>query len=88
MAHEWDEIPEGWSNAEADMFFDVAGDLNPDDGMLQAVYHAAFFDTETGFSPSEREAIRDFIADYVFQEYGVDFYEDLWDWEAWRELYE
>lgn len=35
----------------------------------------------------ERMAIYDQFAEYVWEAYGIDF-EEIWDWEAFREWYE
>jgi hypothetical protein len=56
-----------------------------DDTTAKALYHEAFF-APGDWDPSQLQAIREDLRDYLMNEYGFDFDAEF-DWEAWREAY-
>lgn len=88
--NEWDELPPDWSEREADVFWGMADQLDPDDNMLQVLYHNAYFvegqPADGGFWGDERAAVREALAEYIYEQYGF-LFEEIHDWEAWREAY-
>jgi hypothetical protein len=54
------------------------------DSMLQSMFDLAFFDQDA--SHDIRENARDWVDEYLADEYGFDF-DEWFDWEAWREAY-
>lgn len=75
----------GWSGRETDMWerFNAYGIT--DDPVAQALFHEGFYNPGT-HEGVDKLAIRDTLADYLRDEYGLDF-DDVFDWEAWREMY-
>jgi hypothetical protein len=54
------------------------------DSMLQSMFDLAFFDQDA--SHDIRENARDWVDEYLADEYGFDF-DDWFDWDAWRDAY-
>jgi hypothetical protein len=80
------DLPDDWYSAETSMYVDMLGGdphLVGDDS-LQMLFHEALFDME--LSPDNRDIIYNELVDYLYTEYGVDF-DDVFDWEAYREWY-
>lgn len=76
----------GWSSIEERLFEDI-GSRNAnifDDDLLQAAFDIGWFDMNV--SSDYREAAREFVYEWLDQEYGIDF-DDVFDWDAWREAY-
>lgn len=81
----WDFLPNNWSETEKDLWQDAFESVGAfDDRYAQTLFNAGYF--ETDYSSDERSAIRDRLSEYLMDEYGVDF-DDVFDWEAWREAY-
>lgn len=81
---EWEDR-EDWSAIENDLFERMAHDTDAlNDPQLQNMFDLGWFDNEV--SPEIREHARDWVADYVYDEYGFDF-DEYFDWDAWREAY-
>jgi hypothetical protein len=72
-----------WSATE-DLLWNDAFGSQFNDQTAQALYHAAYFDQD--YSTDERVQIRQAFADYLADEYDIDF-DDVFDWETWRESY-
>jgi hypothetical protein len=84
MAHEWAEGRD-WSDFEMDMYERMAHDTDAlDDPMMQSMFDLAYFDQDV--SHDIRENAREWLDEYIADEYGFDF-DDWFDWEAWREAY-
>lgn len=62
--------------ANADVFYDPTA---------QALFHEAYFNPG-GWESDQLAAIRDNLHDYLQEEYGIDF-DEVFDWDAWREAY-
>lgn len=82
---DWDFLPNDWSNSERDMWQDAFEPIGAfDDRVAQALFNEGYFNFD--IDSSDRMAIREALDDYMMSEYGVDFNE-IFDWEAWREAY-
>lgn len=55
------------------------------DQNAQLLFHESLFNFQD-WTDAQREAIGDMMNDYFMDEYGIDF-EDMFDWEAYREWY-
>lgn len=79
-------VPDSWYTAEADMFFTMAGGDNDvlNDEHLQLLFDVAYF--TDGINPDERHDAREALAEYLAEEYDIDF-DAAFDWEAYREWY-
>jgi hypothetical protein len=80
------EMPDHWYHDETSMFVDMLGGdphLVGDDS-LQLLFHEALFDME--LDPDTRDNIYNTLVEYMWDEYGIDF-DDVFDWEAYREWY-
>lgn len=80
------EIPDSWYSAETAMYLDMVGGdplLAADQG-LQTLYHNALFGDLSG---EQQQEIYFMLVEYMRDEYGLDF-EDVFDWEAFKEWYE
>lgn len=73
-----------FSSAEDALWFDAFGE-GFEDSHAQALYHAAYFEME--YSGDALQAIRDELKDYLQEYYDIDF-DEVFDWEAWREAYD
>lgn len=67
----WHETTKDYPEAYADVY-------------AQNMFHEAFFDFE--FENHEREAMHEILEDYFWEEYELDF-DELFDWEGYREWY-
>jgi hypothetical protein len=84
MEHEWAEGRD-WSEFEMTLYESMAHDTDAlNDGMLQSMFDLAYFDQDV--SHDVRENAREWLDEYLADEYGFDF-DDWFDWEAWREAY-
>lgn len=82
------EAPDHWDDSEAEMFQDLV-DANPqiaDNDTVELYFHTAYFDTDTGLTQAELDVVRDELHDYLYEEYGIEW-DDVFDWEAFREWY-
>lgn len=80
-------VPDSWYTSEADMFFNMAGgdgDMLNDES-LQLLFDTAYF--EDGLTPEERHDAREALAEYLAEEYDIDF-DTAFDWEAYRDHYD
>lgn len=57
-----------------------------DDPVAQTLFNEAYF-SPGSWDSDQISAIRDELANYLMDEYGVDF-DAVFDWEEWREAYE
>lgn len=87
----WDDdydLPKKWGPAERDIFRDMVRDI-PEaarhDTMLMALFDYALFDNS--LSPSDKDIVYFALHDLLQDDYGVDF-DDIFDWEAYREWYD
>jgi len=81
----FDFLPDNWSSWEKDLWTDAFEPIGAfDDRVAQALFNEAYFNFD--ISTPERVAIRETLDDYMMREYGVDF-DDIFDWQAWREAY-
>jgi hypothetical protein len=84
MEHEWAEGRD-WSEFEMNLYERMAHDTDAlNDSMLQSMFDLAFFDQDA--SHDIRENARDWVDEYLADEYGFDF-DDWFDWDAWRDAY-
>jgi hypothetical protein len=84
MEHEWAEGRD-WSEFEMNLYESMAHDTDAlNDSMLQSMFDLAFFDQDA--SHDIRENARDWVDEYLADEYGFDF-DDWFDWDAWRDAY-
>lgn len=88
----WDDdysIPAGWSETEAKLYDDFveADDRIGNDAFLQGLFDAALFEGIHGGGGPEHDFLMDSLREYLEDTYGIDF-DDIFDWEAWREWYE
>jgi hypothetical protein len=75
----------GWSAAEERLFEDVAvNDSLLGDELFQQAFDIGWFSPDVDHS--YREAAREYVVEWLDQEYGVEF-DDVFDWDAWREQY-
>lgn len=75
----------GWSERETDMWERFNSYNVTDDRVAQALFHEGFYNPGT-HEGVDKMAIRDTLAEYLKDEYGIEF-DDAFDWEAWREMY-
>jgi hypothetical protein len=80
---DFDDFASHFSATEDFLWNDAFGN-EFQDTTAQALFHAAYFDQD--YTTSERVAIREALAEYLEDEYDIDF-DDVFDWEAWRESY-
>lgn len=76
----------GWSSTEERLFEDI-GERNEqifNDELLQQAFDVGWFDMNV--SSEYREAAREFVIEWLDSEYGIEF-DDVFDWDAWREAY-
>ena len=76
----------GWSSIEERLFEDI-GERNEQifqDEYLQQAFDIGWFDMDV--STEYREAAREFVVEWLHDEYGIDF-DEVFDWDAWREAY-
>lgn len=76
----------GWSSTEERLFEDI-GARNENifgDDLLQQAFDIGWFDMNV--STEYREAARDYVVEWLDTEYGIAF-DDVFDWDAWREAY-
>lgn len=76
----------GWSGIEERLFEDI-GERNEQifqDELLQQAFDIGWFDMDVG--SDYREAAREFVYEWLESEYGIDF-DEVFDWDAWREAY-
>lgn len=83
MADEW-EGRDDWSSIENDLWENAFSGEALDDPYLQALYEAAYF--EFDLSSADINFLRDSLDSYLQDNYGVIF-DDVFDWEAYREAY-
>lgn len=80
--------PEFWGAAELELWDGISEGHRSDYGALEQDPSAmAYFSagwTEEGYTPEERQAIRDAFFDYVIEEGYFDDRDDF-DWESWKE---
>jgi len=75
----------GWSNAEERLFEDVAiNDSLLNDDIFQQAFDVGWFSPDV--DDAYRAAAREYVEDWLEQEYGVQF-DEVFDWDAWREQY-
>lgn len=76
-----------WSDRQERMFVNMAHDDSAvlNDELLQQVFNVGFFDFDVDHDT--RMASREWVKEYVENTYGFVF-DDWFDWEAWREMYE
>lgn len=82
---------EDWGASQQDLwsnFVDESGhaELWQDDTVM-AFYDVAFNSEKGEIAGDERAAIMAALIDYIDETYDINFY-DVFDWEAWREIYE
>lgn len=76
----------GWSSTEERLFEDI-GNANENafgDELLQQAFDIGWFDMNV--STEYREAAREYVVGWLRDEYGIEF-DDVFDWDAWREAY-
>jgi hypothetical protein len=86
MPDQYIEVPDHWYSAETSMYVDLVGGVPQiaDDSALQLLFHEALFDME--LSPHQREGVLQELERYLWEEYDINF-DDVFDWEAYREWY-
>lgn len=79
----WESEYDAWDPIEVNIYEEITGGDIQDD-YLEILYHEALFDRD--LSPEMRENFLDQLIDYLWDEYDIDF-DDVMDWEAFREWY-
>lgn len=80
-----------WGEAEAMFYADMANSVpelwtaTPEVKRVQRLYHRAFFDREV--STIQRNQARDELRKDLEEVFNVDF-DNIFDWESWREGYD
>lgn len=84
MSDPFDEL----SGAEQSLWIDSFS-INENlyyDATAQALFHEAYFNPGE-WEADQLSAIRDNLTEYLWNTYRIDF-DEVFDWEAWREAYE
>lgn len=88
----WDDdysVPDEWSATESLLFDGVVGQ-NPDigeDQYLQELFDQALFHDIHGSGGPRHDFLMDQLITYLQEEYDI-YFDDVFDWEAWREWYD
>jgi hypothetical protein len=70
---------------QRDFVYEAIGfDQAPEDQYVRDLFWDAFYNDE--LTMDTRESIMEDLADYLWDEYGIDF-ELIWDWDDFREWY-
>jgi hypothetical protein len=75
-----------WDQDETELWIDLtAGTIGAErDPELQSLFDDAMFNPD--LSREERQEAYEMMIDYMWEAYALDF-EDVFDWEAYREYY-
>lgn len=75
----------GWSHRQESLFEDIAvNDALYDDPLFKQAFDIGYFNQDV--DKDYRAAARDFVETWLEEEYGVEF-DEVFDWDAWRENY-
>lgn len=89
MASDWDfGFYEQWDESHQRLYDGMADSMGApeiyNDPVLQGYVEVLFGDDPV--RGDDRDSIQDALEAYMLDVYGYDF-DDVWDWEAWREAY-
>ncbi len=84
MSDPFDWAPDDWSTIERELWEPFEEAL--DDPAAQALFNEAYFEPGV-WDKDQISAIREELHNYMMDNYDIDF-EAVFDWEAWREMYD